>query len=119
MRDHVHLLFAQSKNHVPAKIREQVKSSSSGWIKDQHACYADFAWQTGHGEFSVSPMHVEAVREYIRNQAEHHKQEGFSNVYRRFWVRKTANRWTNDMCGTEYFALTIVPSRPAGRRDRF
>ncbi|HXD01429.1 MAG TPA: IS200/IS605 family transposase [Verrucomicrobiae bacterium] len=82
--DHIHILFAQSKNHAPAKLVEQVKSSSSGWIKQQHASYSDFAWQTGYGEFSVSPMHVEAVREYIRNQAEHHRQEGFQDEFRRF-----------------------------------
>jgi putative transposase len=84
VRDHIHILFAQSKNHAPAKIVEQVKSSSSGWIKEPHAWYADFAWQTGYGEFSVSPMHVELVREYIRNQPEHHKQEDFQTEYRRF-----------------------------------
>ena len=28
--DHIHILFAHSKNRVPAKIVEQVKSSSSG-----------------------------------------------------------------------------------------
>ena len=84
MRDHVHVLFAQSKNHAPAKIVEQVKSSSSIWIKKQHAWYEDFAWQGGYGEFSVSPMHVESVREYIRSQPEHHKQEDFQTEYRRF-----------------------------------
>jgi REP element-mobilizing transposase RayT len=45
---------------------------------------ADFAWQAGYGEFSVSPMHIEPVREYIRNQAEHHKREDFQAEYRRF-----------------------------------
>jgi REP element-mobilizing transposase RayT len=84
VRDHIHILFAQSKNHAPAKIVEQVKTSSSGWIKEQNAGYVDFAWQTGYGEFSVSPMHVEAVREYIRHQAEHHQQEDFQIEYRRF-----------------------------------
>ena len=73
VRDHIHVLFAQSKNHAPAKIIEQAKTSSSVWIKEQHAWYSDFAWQTGYGEFSVSPMHVEVVREYIRSQPEHHK----------------------------------------------
>jgi len=43
VRDHVHILFAQSKNHAPAQIVEQVKSSSSGWIKTQNPWYADFA----------------------------------------------------------------------------
>ena len=84
VRDHVHIFLAQSKNHAPAKVVEQVKSSSSGWIKEQHAWYADFAWQTGYGGFSVSPMHVEAAREYIRNQAEHHKQEDFQAEFHRF-----------------------------------
>jgi REP element-mobilizing transposase RayT len=42
VRDHIHILFAQSKNDAPAKIVEQVKSSSSGWIKTQSPAYADF-----------------------------------------------------------------------------
>jgi REP-associated tyrosine transposase len=84
VRDHIHILFAQSKNHAPAKIVEQVKSSSSAWLKGQHASNADFARQLVYGEFSVSPMHIEAVREYIRNQSEHHRQEEFQTEYRRF-----------------------------------
>lgn len=84
VRDHVHILFAQSKNHAPAKIVEQVKSSSSGWLKTLNKWYADFEWQGGYGEFSVSPIHVEPVRDYIRAQAEHHQQEDFQTEFRRF-----------------------------------
>jgi putative transposase len=84
VRDHIHILFVQSKNHAPAKIVEQVKSLSSTWLKGQNAWYADFVWQAGYGEFSVSPMHVEPVREYIRNQAEHHGREDFQTEFRRF-----------------------------------
>ena len=84
VRDHVHILFAQSKNHAPARIVEQVKTSSSAWLKTLGPYYADFAWQTGYGEFSVSPIDAEAVREYIRNQPEHHKHEDFQTEYRRF-----------------------------------
>lgn len=82
--DHIHILFAQSKNHAPAKIVEQVKTASSAWLKTLDPWYADFAWQGGYGEFSVSLMHVEAVREYIRNQAKHHAQEDFQAEFRRF-----------------------------------
>jgi hypothetical protein len=32
-----------------------------------------FYWQTGHGAFSVSPSHVEALTKYITNQEEHRK----------------------------------------------
>ena len=82
--DHIHILFAQSKNHAPAKIVEQVKTSSSVWLKQQHAWYADFAWQGGYGEFSVSPRQVEAVRRYIRRQQEHHAQKNFQTEFRHF-----------------------------------
>jgi len=84
VRDHIHILFAQSKNHAPAKIVEQIKSSSSSWIKQQDQWYADFAWQTGYGEFSVSSSHVEMVRQYIRDQPVHHEKEDFQTEYRRF-----------------------------------
>ena len=84
VRDHIHILFAQSKNHAPAKIVEEVKTSSSRWLREHYAAYADFAWQTGYGEFSVSPIHVESVRDYIRQQPEHHRQEDFQTEYRRF-----------------------------------
>lgn len=84
VRDHIHILFAQSKNHAPAKIVEQIKSASSGWIKTVDPWYADFTWQAGYGAFSVSPMQVGVVRDYIRNQPEHHRQEDFQTEYRRF-----------------------------------
>ena len=84
VRDHVHILFVQSKNHAPAKIVEQVKTASSCWLKERNAYYEDFAWQAGYGEFSVSPIHVDAVRSYIRDQQEHHKQQDFQTEYRRF-----------------------------------
>lgn len=84
VRDHIHILFAQSKNQAPAKIVEQVKTASSTWIKTLDPWYHDFAWQGGYGEFSVSPMHVVAVQEYIQRQPEHHKQEDFQTEYSRF-----------------------------------
>src|SRR5665213_2692898 len=65
VRDHMPILFMQSKNHAPAKIVEQVKTASSTWIKTCDSWYSDFGWQSGYGEFSVSPTHVEPVREYI------------------------------------------------------
>ena len=85
--DHIHILFAQSKNLAPSKLVEQIKSSSSGWIKDQHSWYADFAWQVGYGEFSVSPMEIEALRHYIRSQPEHHRKEDFQSEFRRICQR--------------------------------
>ncbi len=80
----MHILYAQSKNLALAKVIEAVKSSSSGWLKDQHRAYCDFAWQAGYGAFSVSHSHVEPVQKYIRSQAEHHRKEDFQTEFRRF-----------------------------------
>ena len=84
VRDHIHILFAQSKNHPPAKVIEAIKSASSGWIKSRDAWYQGFEWQAGYGEFSVSPTHVDVVRKYIQCQPAHHAREDFQTEYRRF-----------------------------------
>jgi hypothetical protein len=45
-------------------------------------------------------MHVEAVREYIRHQPEHHNRR-ISKPSSADSVRRTENRWMNDMRGIE------------------
>jgi putative transposase len=85
--DHIHILYRQSKNEAPSKIVERVKSSSSSWIKELSTWYHDFAWQSGYGEFSVSPIQSDIVRRYIQRQPEHHAHEDFKSEFRRFCAR--------------------------------
>ena len=40
---------------------EEVKRSSSKWIKSLGPSYHDFSWQEGYGAFSVSQSKVETV----------------------------------------------------------
>ena len=40
--DHVHILFLLSKNHSLAKTIEEVKKSSSRWVKSEGSGPADF-----------------------------------------------------------------------------
>jgi putative transposase len=63
MSDHVHALFRLSKNVALAKIVEEVKTSSSKWVKTQGRGLANFHWQSGYGAFSVSAADVEEVVE--------------------------------------------------------
>jgi len=44
---HVHALFRLSKNLALAKIVEEVKTSSSKWLKTQGRGLANFHWQAG------------------------------------------------------------------------
>jgi len=80
--DHVHVLFILSKNHALADIIEEVKKSSSKWVKTKGYQYASFAWQGGYGAFSVSESDCEAVKQYIAKQQEHHREVTFQEELR-------------------------------------
>lgn len=85
--DHVHLLFGLSRIRTVAQVVEQVKTSSSKWIKPRGAAFAEFHWQAGYGAFSVSQSNAGAVAQYIRSQEEHHRKVTFQEEYRRFLKR--------------------------------
>jgi len=81
--DHVHALFRLSKNLSLAKIVEEVKTSSSKWVKTQGHALANFYWQSGYGGFSVSAADVEEVVEYIAQQESHHRAVSFQDEFRK------------------------------------
>ena len=87
VEDHMHILFVLSKNLPLAKIVQEVKQSSSKWIKDQGDAYRDFAWQNGYAAFSVSESQRDVVSEYIRNQPEHHAKISFQDELRKFFEK--------------------------------
>ena len=87
VEDHAHLLFDLSRTVSISQAVEDVKKASSKWIKTQGAEFAGFAWQSGYGAFAVSESNVEAVREYIANQREHHRKKSFQEEYRQFLER--------------------------------
>lgn len=82
--DHVHGLFALSRNHSIAEIVKEVKRTSSAWIKTIDRKYSKFRWQSGYGAFSVSQSHVNEVRHYIETQEEHHRRRTFQEEFRAF-----------------------------------
>ena len=80
--DHVHLLFELGRTVAVSKVVEDVKKSSSKWLKTQPAGAGDFAWQNGYGVFSVSHSNFEVVRDYIASQREHHRKRTFQEELR-------------------------------------
>ena len=83
--DHVHVLCQLSKNIAACKVVEEVKKSSTKWLKTQGVSL--FAWQNGYGVFSVSQSNVTAVRKYIENQARNHQKLDFKDEFRAFCKR--------------------------------
>jgi hypothetical protein len=65
----------------------QFKTSSNDWLRAQDARWARFYWQGGYGAFTVSQSGVEELRQYIRDQPEHHKRVSFQHEFRAFLRR--------------------------------
>ena len=76
--DHVHLLIAIRPNQMLAQVIRDLKANSSRWMSETGDA---FAWQEGYGAFSVSPSQVPLVKEYIRDQVEHHKKRDFQQEF--------------------------------------
>jgi REP element-mobilizing transposase RayT len=81
--DHVHLLVRLRQDRALAEVVRAIKAHSSHWVRARGPAGAAFAWQTGCGAFSVSRSGAERVREYVRNQEEHHRHVSFEDEYRR------------------------------------
>ena len=82
MPDHVHLLVQASKKIADTDFMRQLKGSSSKWMQEQGE--KEFRWQAGYGWFGVGSRDLEAAKEYVAKQKQHHCKEGFQEEYRRF-----------------------------------
>ncbi len=87
IEDHVHLLVGLHKNISLSKLIEEIKRSSSKWIKALDNSLHQFYWQSGYGAFSVSQSQLERVRLYIKNQHQHHQKQSFQDELRKFLVQ--------------------------------
>ena len=82
--NHLHVLCILSKNISLSGFMEEIKTNSSRWIKTLGPHYRKFTWQGGYSGYSVSHTRVDAVKNYIVNQKEHHKTQNFQDEYIRF-----------------------------------
>lgn len=62
VEDPKHFLFDLGRTVAVSKVVEEIKSSSSKWIKTQSREFSLFPWQTGYGAFAVSAANVDDVR---------------------------------------------------------
>ena len=80
--DHVHLAIRLSRTVTIANLVQELKTSSSKWVKTQSPDLAAFAWQRGYGCFSVGPSDLEPLRAYIDDQENHHRTRTFQEEFR-------------------------------------
>ncbi|RLD49724.1 MAG: IS200/IS605 family transposase [Bacteroidetes bacterium] len=83
-QNHIHILCLLSRKVAQMTLLENVKKSSSKWVKTQGDEYSNFYWQDGYGIFSINPTEIDVVEEYIKNLKEHHKKKSFQDEFRAF-----------------------------------
>jgi REP element-mobilizing transposase RayT len=87
VEDHIHILCGLSRKIAVMKLVEEIKTSTSKWIKTKGAAYREFYWQGGYGVFSVSESKLAEVKRYIQRQEEHHRRLTFQEEFRRMCAK--------------------------------
>ncbi len=85
--DHCHCLISLGVDQTIQKTIQLIKGESSFWINKHKITEQKFEWQDEYFAVSVSESMVEQVRNYIKNQEEHHKRKTFAQEYDEFILR--------------------------------
>jgi len=83
--DHVHLLVRLEAQLAFADFMRELKAGSSRWVRQNHD--PKFSWQRRYGAFTVSESGSDKVRQYIRDQKQHHHTQSFEDEYRNLLVK--------------------------------
>lgn len=81
--DHVHLAIRLSRTVTTAQLVEELKTTSSKWLKTRSPELANFAWQRGYGAFSVRYSGLEVLKRYIDRQEAHHRTRSYEREFLR------------------------------------
>ena len=81
VEDHVHLLVGLKSTHCLADFLRELKKASTSWIHGQTELADKFTWQGGYAAFTVSATSLEAVRDYIAKQEDHHRVRTFREEF--------------------------------------
>ena len=81
IEDHIHILLGIRPALAVADAFKEIKACSTKWVHEEFKTHDKFSWQVGYSAFTVSYSNVEAVKNYIQNQAEHHRERTFHEEY--------------------------------------
>jgi REP element-mobilizing transposase RayT len=84
MPDHIHLLISLSPDQPISDLIRDIKSNATLWINKNQRHPTKFTWQRGYSAFAVSFSDVNRVRDYIKNQQEHHRTKTYQEEFIQF-----------------------------------
>jgi len=85
--DHCHCLISLGVSQTIEKTVMLIKGESSFWINQNKFTKEKFEWQDEYFAVSVSESVINKVRDYIKNQEEHHRKKTFQEEYEEFILK--------------------------------
>jgi REP element-mobilizing transposase RayT len=92
MEDHIHRLARFGRTITQAEWVKELKRVSNLWLKERGRDFANFEWQGGYADFSVSQSNLEQEKQSIPRQEEHHRKMDFQDELRAL-LRKHQTEW--------------------------
>jgi len=83
MEDHLHILASLHPTVSLAALVQDIKTSSSWWIKEKSVFRMFSHWQDGYAAFTHSKAEIQPLIKYIQGQQEHHRRTSFADEYRK------------------------------------
>jgi REP element-mobilizing transposase RayT len=80
-REHLHCILSLNPDQSLLKVIQQIKGESSFWINKNKLTGYRFEWAEDYYSVSISGTHLNIIREYIRNQEEHHRKKSWEEEY--------------------------------------
>ncbi len=85
--EHCHCLVSLGVDQTISKVMQLVKGEAAFWFNKQGLINQKLEWQDEYFAVSVSESQIVAVRNYIKNQEEHHKNKTFEQEYDEFILK--------------------------------
>lgn len=82
--DHVHCLLALSADTALSTVVRLLKGESAYWMNKSSFLRNKLEWADEYFAVSISESILDKVRNYIRNQEEHHQRISFQQEYEKF-----------------------------------
>jgi len=97
--DHCHCLVSLGVDQSIQKVVNLIKGESSHWINKNNITTQKFEWQNDYFAVSVSESKLNVVRDYIKNQEEHHTKKSFQEEYDEFIKNYNFTNFGEDKLG--------------------
>ena len=83
-KEYCHCLVSLGTEQTISKVIQLIKGESAFWFNKQKFIKEKLEWQDKYFAVSVSVSVLKKVRDYIKNQEEHHRNKTFQQEYDEF-----------------------------------